>query len=115
MENGVIETPKWLNRFSVSLCGDVMAVMDYVSRIRSSAEKLAEPGWQNPDFPKYAHNPVREECRFGVQCRQFGELDSLGKFKNMIKTGPNGPVFTCLCLSDQPKISLVMLLNQLWA
>lgn len=38
---------------------DVTVVMDYVSRIRPPAEKLAEPGWQNPDFPKYARNPAR--------------------------------------------------------
>ena len=39
-------------------CLDVSVVMDYVSRIRPPAEKLAEPGWRNPDFPKYARNPV---------------------------------------------------------
>lgn len=38
---------------------DVAVVMDYISRIRPPAEKLAEPGWQNPDFPKYVRNPGR--------------------------------------------------------
>jgi len=29
---------------------DMKAVLDYVSRIKPPAEKLAEPGWVNPDF-----------------------------------------------------------------
>jgi len=33
------------------------AVMDYVSRLRPPAEKLAKPGWLNPDFPKYSRRP----------------------------------------------------------
>jgi cytochrome c553 len=33
---------------------DQSAVLDYTSRLKPSADKLAEPGWQNPDFPKYA-------------------------------------------------------------
>lgn len=37
---------------------DVMAVMDYVSRLRPPAEKMAEPGWMNPDFPNYARRPA---------------------------------------------------------
>jgi len=32
---------------------DVAAVMDYVSRLRPPPDKLAEPGWRNPDFPKF--------------------------------------------------------------
>jgi len=36
---------------------DVLAVMDYVSRLRPPAEKLAEPGWMNPDFPNYVRKP----------------------------------------------------------
>ncbi|AKH20478.1 c-type cytochrome [Sedimenticola thiotaurini] len=44
------------------------AVLDYVSRIRPPAEKLAPAGWLNPDFPDYvrpprqgfpAHQPIR--------------------------------------------------------
>jgi cytochrome c553 len=42
---------KQIRRFSPR---DVSAVLDYVSRIRPPKEKLAEPGWMNPDFPKYA-------------------------------------------------------------
>ncbi|MEN8178573.1 MAG: c-type cytochrome [Pseudomonadota bacterium] len=37
---------------------DVMAVMDYVSRLQPSAEKVAEKGWMNPDFPNYARKPA---------------------------------------------------------
>ena len=33
---------------------DIRAVLDYVSRIKPPKEKLAEPGWRNPDFPKFA-------------------------------------------------------------
>ncbi|MEJ2453551.1 MAG: c-type cytochrome [Candidatus Thiodiazotropha sp.] len=36
---------------------DIRAVLDYVSRIRPPAEKVAEPGWINPDFPKFARPP----------------------------------------------------------
>ena len=32
---------------------DVHAIMDYVSGLQPPAEKLAEPGWRNPDFPSY--------------------------------------------------------------
>lgn len=30
---------------------DEMAVLDYVSRLKPATDKLANPGWQNPDFP----------------------------------------------------------------
>jgi cytochrome c553 len=33
---------------------DIRAVLDYVSRIRPPKEKLADDGWTNPDFPKFA-------------------------------------------------------------
>jgi cytochrome c553 len=36
---------------------DVHAVMDYVSRLRPPADKLAERGWTNPDFPHFARRP----------------------------------------------------------
>ena len=45
---------KQIQRFSPR---DVSVVMDYVSRIRPPAEKLAEPGWLNPDFPNYSRRP----------------------------------------------------------
>lgn len=33
---------------------DIRAVLDYSSRIRPPVEKVAQPGWTNPDFPKFA-------------------------------------------------------------
>ncbi|MET0028928.1 MAG: c-type cytochrome [Candidatus Thiodiazotropha sp.] len=33
---------------------DIRAVLDYVSRIKPPEQKLAEPGWHNPDFPDFA-------------------------------------------------------------
>ena len=41
---------------------DVNAVMDYVSRLQPDAEKLAEPGWINPDFPQYVRTPNRVDA-----------------------------------------------------
>lgn len=41
---------KQIRRFTLR---DVSAVMDFVSRLQAEKQKLAEPGWQNPDFPKY--------------------------------------------------------------
>lgn len=38
---------------------DVAAVMDFVARLRPPAERLAEPGWTNPDFPDYARQGPR--------------------------------------------------------
>lgn len=35
---------------------DVSAIMDYVSRMRPAPEKLAKPGWFNPDFPRFVRN-----------------------------------------------------------
>ena len=39
------------------------AVLDYSSRLRPAAGKLAAPDWQNPDFPHYAR-PVIPEPAF---------------------------------------------------
>ena len=36
---------------------DVSAIMDYVSRLRPPRQKLASPGWRNPDFPKFVRDP----------------------------------------------------------
>jgi len=36
---------------------DVLAVMDYVSRLQPPADKIAESGWRNPDFPNYSRKP----------------------------------------------------------
>lgn len=40
---------------------DQAAVLDYTSRLRPSAEKLAREGWQNPDFPGYVRDPMDQE------------------------------------------------------
>ncbi len=45
---------KQIRHFSMR---DEMAVLDYVSRLRPSADKIAEPGWRNPDFPKFVRFP----------------------------------------------------------
>ncbi len=37
---------------------DITDVMDYTSRLKPPTEKLAEPGWQNPDFPNYVRTPA---------------------------------------------------------
>jgi cytochrome c553 len=34
------------------------AVLDYTSRLRPPAEKLASEGWTNPDFPGFVRGPV---------------------------------------------------------
>jgi hypothetical protein len=39
--------------------------LDYVSRLRPPADKLAEPGWTNPDFPKFARQPVMAPYPWG--------------------------------------------------
>lgn len=37
---------------------DEAAVLDYVSRLKPAADKVAsDPNWQNPDFPKFARTP----------------------------------------------------------
>jgi cytochrome c553 len=35
---------------------DEAAVLDYTSRLRPPADKLAPPGWTNPDFPSYVRD-----------------------------------------------------------
>jgi cytochrome c553 len=37
-----------------------MAVLDYTSRLVPPPEKLAKPGWRNPDFPHYVRPPMPE-------------------------------------------------------
>jgi cytochrome c553 len=34
------------------------AVLDYTSRLTPAADKLAKPGWTNPDFPSYRPAPM---------------------------------------------------------
>jgi cytochrome c553 len=38
---------------------EISAVMDYVSRLSPPAEKLAQEGWLNPDFPNYKREDKR--------------------------------------------------------
>jgi cytochrome c553 len=42
---------------------DVRVVMDYVSRLRPAEEKLAKPGWLNPDFPNFVRRPMSRTRR----------------------------------------------------
>ncbi len=46
---------KQIRRFSPR---DEAAVLDYTSHLLPPKEKLAKPGWQNPDFPNYARVPM---------------------------------------------------------
>ena len=32
---------------------DISVIMDYTSRLKPPAERLAAPDWQNPDFPEF--------------------------------------------------------------
>jgi len=50
-KNADAKMVKQINGFSQR---DQSAVLDYASRLRPGAEKLASPDWQNPDFPNYA-------------------------------------------------------------
>lgn len=36
------------------------AVLDYTSRLRPPADKIAQEGWLNPDFPSYVRPPIPE-------------------------------------------------------
>ena len=49
--------PKMVKQIRSFSHRDVDAVMDYVSRLQPEAEKIAKPGWVNPDFPKYSRRP----------------------------------------------------------
>ena len=42
---------------------DISAIMDYTSRLKPPSERLAAPGWRNPDFPKfvYPQPPIIED------------------------------------------------------
>jgi cytochrome c553 len=46
---------KQIKRFSTR---DELTVLDYVSRLKPPEEKLGQPGWHNPDFPKYSRRPM---------------------------------------------------------
>lgn len=38
---------------------DISSVMDYISRLKPPAEKLAPADWRNPDFPNYRRDGKR--------------------------------------------------------
>ncbi len=48
--------PKMVKQIRRFTSRDVRAVMDYVARLGPPPEKRAEPGWKNPDFPKYVRH-----------------------------------------------------------
>ncbi len=50
--------PKMVKQIRRFTPRDEEAVLDYVSHLRPPKEMLAKPGWQNPDFPKYARVPM---------------------------------------------------------
>lgn len=50
-KNADPEMVKQIRRFTHR---DVLSVMDYVSRLKPPADKVAPIGWVNPDFPDYA-------------------------------------------------------------
>ncbi len=39
---------------------DISAIMDYTSRLSPPPEKLAKPGWKNPDFAEFVRPPTRQ-------------------------------------------------------
>jgi cytochrome c553 len=39
---------------------DISAVMDYTSRLSPPGDKLAKPGWQNPDYAEFVRTPAKE-------------------------------------------------------
>jgi len=49
--------PKMVKQIQGFTPRDVAAVLDYVSRQRPPEEKLAKPGWVNPDFPHFVRPP----------------------------------------------------------
>ena len=40
---------------------DIFAVMDYTSRLSPPPNKVAAPGWQNPDFAEFVRDPAAHE------------------------------------------------------
>jgi cytochrome c553 len=52
--------PKMVKQIQGFDLRDQAAVLDYTSRLSPPEEKLAPPGWTNPDFPAYVHPPSVE-------------------------------------------------------
>jgi len=45
--------PEMVDQIKAFSSRDISAVMDYTSRLRPPAAKLAAPSWRNPDFPNF--------------------------------------------------------------
>lgn len=59
---------------------DISDVMDYVSRLSPPKEKLAKPGWTNPDFPHYDRGRLRYvnvEERATPEAKSFKQDDNI--------------------------------------
>jgi len=52
--------PKMVRQIESFSPREEMAVLDYTSRLRPSAQKLAKEDWLNPDFPHYVRPPAPE-------------------------------------------------------
>jgi cytochrome c553 len=52
--------PKMVKQIEGFTPREEAAVLDYTSRLRPPADKVAQEGWLNPDFPKYVRPPVPE-------------------------------------------------------
>jgi cytochrome c553 len=52
--------PKMVKQIDGFTAQHQAAVLDYTSRLRPPASKLASSGWTNPDFPAYVRDPVLE-------------------------------------------------------
>ncbi len=50
--------PKMVKQIRNFTPRDEYAVLDYVSRMKPPADKIAPAGWQNPDFPKYSRRTL---------------------------------------------------------
>jgi len=55
------------------------AVLDYSSRLRPPARKLADDGWLNPDFPDYARDAMVIRAYSARVQHKFGRCGSPGK------------------------------------
>lgn len=52
--------PKMVKQIKGFSPREEVAVLDYTSRLRPPAEKLAQDDWMNPDFPNFVRPPVPE-------------------------------------------------------
>lgn len=50
--------PEMVNQIKGFSMREQSAVLDYTSRIAPPADKVANPGWTNPDFPNYVRAPM---------------------------------------------------------